>query len=321
MKQKNNIIFITGATGKIGKVLIKELLDKDYKIKALVRDPSNINIQNNLEIIKGDICDRKIIDKALLNCDSIIHLAAYQNPNNENEKEFYRVNVEGTKILLDLAKKRNIQKFLYISTAMVFESTGKIPRNEKWRVNDKEKYNLYVKSKVEALNIVRKYFIKVPTIILYPTVVVDALEFNSENLNMKGWQKVMLKTIGGGVPGGLMSLIGDKNRIINIIFIDNLVEAIINALYKGKKGDDYILGGVNITVDNYLKEIAKIKKIKRFPFRFPLFIFKFISLFKLPGLKIFELIAQNPPQDLCFDSRKAQNTLGLKIRSIKDSVL
>lgn len=307
MKQKNNKVFVTGATGKIGKVLIKKLLDKGYQLNALVRDPKKLNLNKNLNIIIGDICDKNIIDKALIDCDYIIHLAAYQNANNENRDEFFRVNVKGTKILLDLAKKRKIKKFIYISTAMVFENTGRIPKNEKWNLNIGEKDNLYVVSKIKALKIVNKYKDNIPLIVLYPTVVIDPEDLsNNSSTKMKKWQKFLYKIVGGSIPGGLMSLIGDKNRVINIIYIEDLVDLIIAAFERGKRGSDYILGGRNMKVDDYLNEMCRLKKIKKFPLRFPIFLFKFIAFFNLPIFKIAYIIAKSPPQDICFDSSKAR---------------
>jgi nucleoside-diphosphate-sugar epimerase len=310
MKQKNNKIFITGATGKIGKVLLKKLLSKGYQVKALVRDPKKLKSSKDLEVIVGDIGDKNIIDNALIDCDYLIHLAAYQNANNENKDEFFRVNVKGTKILLDLAKRRKIKKFLYISTVMVFEKTGRIPRNENWNLNLSEKDNLYVVSKVKALRIVNRYKDDIPLVILYPTVVTDPRDFSSNSsTKMKGWQKLLYKSVGGGIPGGLMSLIGDKNRIINIIYIEDLVDLIVGALEKGKVGNDYILGGRNVSVDEYLDEMCRLKKIKKFPFRIPLFLFKFLAFFRLPMFKIVQTIAKSPPCDLCFDSTKARKEL------------
>jgi nucleoside-diphosphate-sugar epimerase len=200
--------------------------------------------------------------------------------------EFNRVNVEGTKKILDVLSNSKVERFIYVSTAMVFKKTGKIPRNEKWPKKKSGGKNYYVETKIKALELVNKYKNKIPTIVVYPTIVLDRTDRKAPAKGLIGF---IWKYLGGGTNGGLMSLIG-KKRIENFILMPKLIKALVSCVDKGKIGEDYLLGGENILFKN--------KYIK---FKIPI---KFLRLFSF--IKIIDLIVKNPPDNLCVDSTKAK---------------
>ena len=118
--------------------------------------------------------------------------------------------------------------------------------------------------------------------------------------------------MGGGVPGGIINLIGKGRRIFNYVLIEDLVKGLLLAAEKGSSGEEYILGGANITAKNYLKILVSKRKKKAFPFRIPIFPFKIICLFnnifKLPP--IIAIIAHSLSKDCFFSSKKAIGELG-----------
>ncbi|MBU1457656.1 SDR family oxidoreductase [Patescibacteria group bacterium] len=217
-----------------------------------------------------------------------------------------RVNDSGTRAVLDaLVKSKRLKRFIYISTVMVFEPTGKKARNEKWPRLTFGDDNNYVETKLMALKIINEYSLKIPVITLYPSIVIDANEITGDRRTRNNnWHNLIRNMIGGGVPGVVMSMLGDKVRVINFIFLTNLVEAMINATHKGKVGDDYILGGQNITTEKYICEIERIKGRKFLPIRIPLWLLKLIHI--------------HPPMDMCFNSQKAVLELGLRISKLSD---
>lgn len=311
---------MTGANGKIGNKLVLKLLNNGFYVMALVRNKSKLPFEDHhLKIIEADILESKKYSREIRTCDYVYHLAAYQNILDQKVDEFIRVNVDGTKVLLDQIVGSKVKRFIYISTVMVFKADEKKLVNEKSLKKDLGGGNYYVATKLTALDMVRQYTKRVPTIVLYPAVVIDPEEIVGVVKNkMFGWQKLVWNILGGGVPGGLMSMIGKKNRVMNYVFIDSLLETMVNAMKKGKNGDDFILGGENITVENYLREIARIKRRVYLPLRIPVGFLKLISLLKIPQLGIIDFIANNPPEDMGLSSQKAIKDLGLKVGSLKD---
>ena len=110
-------VFITGATGFIGKVLVRRLVAKGaYKITALVRHVPERN-SNDLNWVVGDLLDSKTYHSSLRNVGAVIHLAATTGKASPYEHEL--TNVEGTRRLLEAAKAAGVQRFVYISTIAV----------------------------------------------------------------------------------------------------------------------------------------------------------------------------------------------------------
>jgi nucleoside-diphosphate-sugar epimerase len=320
MSKNFRSVFVTGATGKIGRTLVEELLKRGYNVVALVRDKSRLPLNHsNLKIITADILELNKFKKEIRACDYVYHLAAYQNPIDQNKKEFIRVNVEGTKFILRALIGSKVKRFIYVSTAMVFKPTSKKIINEKWAKRVPWTGNNYLDSKLLALEVIDKYKPKIPLITLYPTIVIDASEITGHNKSQnQGWHSIIRNVVGGGVSGAAMCMVGDKNRMMNYVFLENLTMAMIGAMDRGEAGDDYILGGENITADNYLREVERIRRNRFLPIRIPLGLLKLAAIMNIFQLKLINFIVKNPPEDMCVDSRKAIISLGLKIWKLKD---
>lgn len=270
LKLRNKgLVLVTGGTGMIGTELVPGLIRDGFNVRVLTRNKNKVEKSKELDIVEGDILDKKVLKKAVNGVDYVVHLAVYQNVKDRNYEKFYKVNVQGTKMLLKSLLRAKIKKFLYVSTVMVFESTSKIPRDEKWKKR-RESDNYYVRSKLKALEIVDRYIEKLPIVVVYPTTVIE-----------RGVKRV---------PGKWMCLVGNRNRIINYVYLDELVKKLINVLHNGKIGEDYILGGENMSCREYLKR----NKVREY-FRIPNFLFSIIMV---------------PPEDMCFSSNKI-NSIGL----------
>ncbi|MBU0477585.1 NAD-dependent epimerase/dehydratase family protein [bacterium] len=307
-------VFVTGGTGKIGHSLVARLASLGFCVKVLSRrqDYPWDGI-DNIQIIKGDILDEETVRKGLEGCDYLFHLAVYQNINDKRKDMFRRINVEGTKTILNSSINSGIERVVYVSTAMAFQATGKLERDEKWIQKISCTCDNYLQTKIEALALVRQMKKVLPVVIVYPTAVIDLKDFSSSApVQSTGWQNFLWRRVGGGIPGGLISLIGSKDRIFNYVVVDDLVEGIIQAAIVGQAGEEYILGGENITAENYLRAASQRVSKKVFAFRIPIYPFKVISRFRrfVSVTPIINLISQNSQGDMCFSSEKAMKILG-----------
>ena len=120
-----NEILITGANGCVGSALVNSLMRARYKITALALDSFGVNHIDNIKGIKivyGDICNVKKMEEILsLNrFHAIIHLAAIVHEHDASENDFERVNCKATIMLFDLAKKYEVQQFIFVSTVAVY---------------------------------------------------------------------------------------------------------------------------------------------------------------------------------------------------------
>lgn len=290
------VVGVTGATGNIGRVLVKKLAEKKYKVKALVRTGSKITWENNsgIEIIRGDVTDTKTLKSFLKGCDFVVHLAVVMD-SSLSEEIFKSVNVGSVKEILKLADKKT--KLVMVSSVTVYKSTGKTERDEafdlrKTVINDK-----YAESKIKALKLVRSSPRKVVSVM--PSVVIDKDSFGREEVVLSSpLRRWIWSHIGGGIPGGIMAAVGSKNRVISVIEVNDVVDGIIMAMEKGKEGREYILTGQNIKAGEYLKKIAALAGKNYLKIRIPMMI---LPLFGL-----------SPLQDMAFSAERARKELGFK---------
>jgi nucleoside-diphosphate-sugar epimerase len=121
-------LLITGGAGYVGAVLVPKLLDKGYHVKVLdlyiygehVLD--TVEDSANLEQIKGDIRDRKLLERVIPGCDAIIHLACISNdPSYELDPQLGKaINYDAFVPLVEVAKKSKVERFIYASSSSVY---------------------------------------------------------------------------------------------------------------------------------------------------------------------------------------------------------
>ena len=122
--------FVTGATGGIGSILCERLSQSEWSVVALVRrgsDSSAIKDLPGLEIISADLSNEAAMSAAMRGCDTVFHLAAKVHaPAGEAEDEFTRVNVKGTRAVVNAAIAARVKTFIYFSTVAVYPETDDV---------------------------------------------------------------------------------------------------------------------------------------------------------------------------------------------------
>lgn len=126
-------VLVTGGAGYVGSSLVPRLLQEGYKVRVLDcllygKEPLlSIAGHENFELIQGRIENRETVKKAVQGIDSIIHLADLSNDPacNLNPKLSVKIVEEGTKLLLDCAKKAKVQRFIYASSCSVYGNSPK----------------------------------------------------------------------------------------------------------------------------------------------------------------------------------------------------
>jgi len=123
-------ILVTGGTGSIGPKLINILFDMGYKVRTLsIDEPEEGLFPCDVEVQIGDITDNATIKAALDGIDVVFHLAALlhiANPSEHQEREYTRINVIGTKALVEAAILAGAKRFVFFSTISVYgQSNGR----------------------------------------------------------------------------------------------------------------------------------------------------------------------------------------------------
>ena len=144
---------ITGATGFVGAAVLRELLKKGHKVKALVRQSSILDNLKNLDVetVQGDLIDRDSLKLALKDCKYLFHVAADYRLWVPKSEEIYLNNVKGTENLMEEALSSGVEKVVYTSSVAVLGKPidGDIA-NEKTPVSKDQMIGHYKRSKFLA---------------------------------------------------------------------------------------------------------------------------------------------------------------------------
>jgi nucleoside-diphosphate-sugar epimerase len=224
-------ILVTGATGRVGRHIVNALLESGEKVRVLIRD--KMTEFENVETFYGDLLDKEALKKAVDGIDTVFHLAAvvdYSAP----KEQMYQVNVGGTKNILEVFKGN---KFIYLSTTAVLGKKLKSPADESTPYSPS---NFYGKTKMEA-----EKFVKANNGIVVRSPDVLMPRFT------EGYDMVFSKLM-----EGKMSIIGDGKNFIDYIYITDLIQALLLAMEKGKKGEIYMVSGKGVKTQKECLEIA-----------------------------------------------------------------
>jgi len=148
-------VLVTGATGAIGPRVVEALSEAGHHVRSLSIDaPSGGVLPKQIEATVGDITDADTVRRAVKGCDAVVHLAALlhiMNPPKSLRPEYERVNVAGTRNVVDAAMAADVQRVVYFSTVAVYGPTlGQVMSEESTPRPD----SFYAETKLAAERIV-----------------------------------------------------------------------------------------------------------------------------------------------------------------------
>jgi nucleoside-diphosphate-sugar epimerase len=213
-------VLVTGATGFLGRHLVKALCQKGYKVRALVRSTSNLAGLTGLDIetVAGDVTDRGSLIKAADGRDLVFHCAGRVVEWGKRE-DFYRVNVEGTKNILEACLASGVKRFVHASSVTVLGvSRDRSPMDENTPYTDRS-FELYTETKILSEKLVLEYHNKkgLPITIVRPGLVWGP----GDTTIFPRIEKLAAK-------GALLN-IGKGDNLLCLAYISNVVQALILA--------------------------------------------------------------------------------------------
>ena len=242
--------FVTGATGFLGSHVARVLGEQGADLRLLVRSTSNLR---NLEGIKaetatGDLRDSSSLEKGMSGCDTVFHVAADYRLWVRDPAEMYRSNVDGTKAILDAARKHGVRRVVYTSSVATVGFTGNgHPADEDSPVSLAAMIGPYKRSKFMAEQLAMEAGGSgMHVVVVNPTTPV-------------GEQDVK-PTPTGRIVGDFL-----KRRFpayvetgLNLVDVRECAVGHVVALEKGRPGERYILGGENLTLKQILDKLGEI---------------------------------------------------------------
>jgi dihydroflavonol-4-reductase len=302
--------FVTGATGFIGAHLARALIRDGHQVRALARrgsDRRNI-AEAPIELVEGDLDDRRRLTEQIAGCDAVFHVAAHYSLWVKDRDSIYRANLGGTENLLAAARDARVKRFVHTSSvaAIGVPAPGTLG-TEQTQTTLEELVSDYKKSKYlaeqAALRAARE---GLDVVIVNPSTPVGARDIKPTPTG-----EIILRFLQGRMPAFV-------HTGLNLIDVEDVARGHILAWEKGRTGERYILGARNLSLKETLEILATItgKRAPRIavPHFIPITV-AFIDemmlarLGKKPQLSFYA--AQMSRKAMYYDSSKAVRDLGL----------
>jgi dihydroflavonol-4-reductase len=241
---------VTGATGFLGSHVARQLLARGDDVRVLVRASSDLQALEGFpaERVTGDLRDAASLESALEGVARIYHVAADYRLWTRDTREIYESNVTGTRNLLEAARRAGVEKFIYTSTVATIAVPGKgdLP-NEATPSSVDQMIGHYKRSKFMAEECaLRAAESGLPVVIVNPTTPVGPGDWKPTPTG-----KIIVDFLNGRMPGYV-------DTGLNFVPVEDCARGHLLAAERGRIGERYILGGLNLTLKNVLDILSGI---------------------------------------------------------------
>ena len=249
------LAFVTGATGFLGSHVARVLAEQGAELRLLVRptsDPRNLEGLNADRVI-GDLRDPASMEKSLSGCHALFHVAADYRLWVRDPDEMYRSNLEGTRSLLEAARKQGVRRIVYTSSVatMGFTSNSTTKSgplaDESSAVSVADMIGHYKRSKFMAEQVALKAAkAGADVVVVNPTTPIGERDIKPTPTG-----RIVVDFLKRKFPAYV-------ETGLNLVDATECARGHIQALEKGRSGERYILGGENLTLKQILDRLAAI---------------------------------------------------------------
>jgi dihydroflavonol-4-reductase len=239
-------VLVTGASGFLGWHVARALLDRGYKVRALLRSGSRVN-DLPIEPVAGDLRDPGSLADAVSGCGVVFHVAADYRLWSKDPRELYRSNVDGTRNLLSAAAKSGVERVVYTSTVGCIGIPHGGVGDETTPVSLSDMVGHYKRSKFMAEEVALQFARNG----LDVTIVNPTAPIGEHDLKPTPTGKMVLDYLEGNMPAFI-------DTGLNVVDARDTAEGHLLAWERGRTGERYILGSENLTLAQILHTLARI---------------------------------------------------------------
>ena len=243
-------VCVTGATGHVGNVLVRELAARRYRVRALVPEFENGAVLERLgvEQVPGDVRDCGSLVRAFQGVDAVYHLAGIVTVSDGKRRLLTDVNVRGTRNVVHACLEAGVRRLVYTSSVHALEEPRPgVPVRETTGFRPERLFGDYAWSKalasIEVLKGVRR---GLDAVIVFPSGIVGPYDYRLSELG----------TLFLGFARGRMRAYVDG--AYDFVDVRDVADGILSAMENGRSGEGYILSGHRVTVRDMLRVLHEV---------------------------------------------------------------
>ncbi|MGB4781671.1 hopanoid-associated sugar epimerase [Candidatus Methylomirabilis sp.] len=314
------LTLVTGGTGFVGAAVVRLLLSEGHTVRALARRGSNLQNLDGLdiELAFGDLLDKETLRHALKGCRRLYHVGAHYSLWEPSSEVFYRVNVDGTRKLLEAAMEEGVERVVYTSTVgtLGYRQDGG-PADEETPASLDQMTGHYKRSKFLAEEEARAAVLRgLPVVIVNPSTPVGPRDIKPTPTG-----QIIVDFLNRRMPAYI-------DTGLNFIDVADVARGHLLAAELGRVGERYILGRSNLTLQQLFATLGQIAKLPPPRVRLP---YRLILPLAYGNHWISSLITRKPPRiplegvkmakrRMFFDTSKAVRELGLPQSPIEQAL-
>jgi len=232
---KREIVLVTGATGHLGNNVIRELINKDFSVRALLYPNCSIGEASlrglDVEFFFGDILNIDSLEKALEGVDYVVHLAGIISIDGDKDGIVTKINQNGSANVADICLKNKVKRLIHMSSIHVYDFLDyRRPICETSNFSSRDWHGDYAYSKVLAEKEIRKRIEKgLKAIILNPTGIIGPNDFEPSRMGTF-FLDIFYKRYPTIIDGGF-----------HYVDARDVGKMVISSFLKGRIGESYIL--------------------------------------------------------------------------------
>jgi dihydroflavonol-4-reductase len=238
---------VTGASGFVGAAVLRALLARGESVRALVRSTSP---RGNLEalacdIVEGDIRDPASMERAMAGVSTLYHVAADYRLWARDPGEIERTNIEGTRTVMEAARAAGVGTIVHTSSVATLRPNPDGVADETAPHTMESAIGAYKRSKVGSERLVEAMVAEgLPAVIVNPSTPIGPGDIRPTPTG---------RIIVDGATGKIPAFVDTG---LNLVHVDDVAAGHLLAAERGKRGERYILGGNDVTLQDFLAEIA-----------------------------------------------------------------
>jgi dihydroflavonol-4-reductase len=250
-------VLVTGASGFLGWQVARKLVCRGWKVRALLRPGSRIG-ELEVETVRGDLRERESLERAVAGCSAVFHVAADYRLWARNSGGIYRSNVDGTRNMLEAARRAGVDRFVYTSTVGCIGIPADGIGDEAMPVALNDMRGAYKRSKFLAEEAAIEFAKSgLPVVIVNPTAPVG-----DHDVKPTPTGKIVVDFLSRAMPAYL-------ETGLNIVDAADVAEGHVLAYERGRPGERYILGCENLTLQDIFAALERISGVPAPKVRIP----------------------------------------------------